>query len=190
MNVYDFDNTIYKGDSTLDFWLYCIGTHPIILIDIPKQIFAAIRYRFGLISKTKFKEVFFSFLKRVPNVDGEIERFWDRNQWKIKMWYIRQKKEDDLIISASPEFLLSDICKRMEIKNLIASDVDKHSGIFISDNCYGSEKANRFRKKFSDTPIDEFYSDSTSDEPLANLACRAFIVKSDAVTDWEGVSKR
>ena len=24
MNVYDFDGTIYNGDSTIDFYLYCI----------------------------------------------------------------------------------------------------------------------------------------------------------------------
>ena len=24
MNVYDFDQTIYHGDSTVDFYLYCV----------------------------------------------------------------------------------------------------------------------------------------------------------------------
>lgn len=24
MNVYDFDKTIYDGDSTIDFYLYCV----------------------------------------------------------------------------------------------------------------------------------------------------------------------
>lgn len=24
MNVYDFDGTVYRGDSTVDFWLFCL----------------------------------------------------------------------------------------------------------------------------------------------------------------------
>ena len=37
------------------------------------------------------------------------------------------KKDDDVIISASPEFLLKPICKKINIKYLIASNVDKNS---------------------------------------------------------------
>ena len=28
MNVYDFDGTIYDGDSTFDFYKYCMKKHP------------------------------------------------------------------------------------------------------------------------------------------------------------------
>ena len=28
MNVYDFDKTIYRGDSTMDFWRYCLKRYP------------------------------------------------------------------------------------------------------------------------------------------------------------------
>ena len=31
MNVYDFDKTIYKGDSTLDFYFFCLRKKPIII---------------------------------------------------------------------------------------------------------------------------------------------------------------
>ena len=28
MNVYDFDKTIYRGDSTVDFWRHCLRRYP------------------------------------------------------------------------------------------------------------------------------------------------------------------
>ena len=28
MNVYDFDKTIYAGDSTIDFWKFCMIRYP------------------------------------------------------------------------------------------------------------------------------------------------------------------
>lgn len=33
--------------------------------------------------------------------------------------------------------------------------------------------------------IDEFYSDSHSDDPLARLAKQAFLVKGEKLTPWE-----
>ena len=31
MNVYDFDDTIYAGDSTVDFFFYCLKKKPAIV---------------------------------------------------------------------------------------------------------------------------------------------------------------
>lgn len=35
MNVYDFDKTIYYGDSTADFYLFCLKRHKKILTLAP-----------------------------------------------------------------------------------------------------------------------------------------------------------
>ena len=32
MNVYDFDGTIYDGDSSVDFWLYSIRKKPSVFL--------------------------------------------------------------------------------------------------------------------------------------------------------------
>ncbi len=45
------------------------------------------------------------------------------------------RKEDDVIISASPEFLLRPICNRLGIRHLIASRVDARSGAYDGQNC-------------------------------------------------------
>lgn len=31
MNDYDFDNTVYEGNSSVDFWLFCMRKNPIIV---------------------------------------------------------------------------------------------------------------------------------------------------------------
>ena len=37
MNVYDFDNTLLRGDSTARFFAYCLGHYPRMWTDIPGQ---------------------------------------------------------------------------------------------------------------------------------------------------------
>jgi phosphoserine phosphatase len=51
-------------------------------------------------------------------------------------------------------------------------------------NCHGEEKVRRYREAFGDAPIDEFYSDSYSDTPLAKLAAKAYLVKGDKRLPW------
>ena len=68
---------------------------------------------------------------------------------------------------------------------MIASVVDINTGKYDGLNCYHEEKVKRFRTLYPDGHIDSFYSDSYSDEPLALLAKRAYIVKGDDITDWD-----
>ena len=44
MNVYDFDKTIYKNDSTADFFLYCLRKHPRIIAILPSIFTGLIKY--------------------------------------------------------------------------------------------------------------------------------------------------
>ena len=44
MNVYDFDKTIYDGDSTADFYLYALGKHKKNLLLAPSLATAAMKY--------------------------------------------------------------------------------------------------------------------------------------------------
>ena len=90
-----------------------------------------------------------------------------------------------MIISASPEFLLAPICKKLEIKHLIASKVDSKSGKYSGVNCHGKEKVRRFYEEFSDGEIDKFYSDSFSDTPMAEISKKAFLVNGNKITEWE-----
>ena len=41
IDVYDFDGTIYDGDSTADFVLFAIRRHPNVLLGLPRIARAA-----------------------------------------------------------------------------------------------------------------------------------------------------
>jgi len=183
MNVYDFDDTIYFGDSTVDFYKFCLKKKPHILLRFP--FFSGAMFRLGFYKKVVFKERFYGFLKCFDNIDELLEEFWDTHMKNIKQWYLKRQKSDDVIISASPEFLLRPICKRLGILNLMASVVDKKTGKYTGENCWGEEKVNRYRQVYENTVIDEFYSDSLSDEPLALISEKAYVITDEKVEEWD-----
>lgn len=74
------------------------------------------------------------------DVNELVESFWNDNQTKIYDWYLIQQSVEDIVISASQEFLLKPICQRLGINHLIATKVDIDSRKFFSENCYGWEK--------------------------------------------------
>ncbi len=185
MNAYDFDKTIYDGDSTADFYMFCLKKHKSIILLAPSLLCAFFRfYVFRRGTKTEFKEKMYRFLTKC-NTEKDVAEFWEKSCGKIKDFYIKQKKSDDVIISASPEFLLAPICKKLEIKHLIASKVDSKSGKYSGVNCHGKEKVRRFYEEFSDGEIDKFYSDSFSDTPMAEISKKAFLVNGNKITEWE-----
>ena len=184
MNVYDFDGTVYDGDSSVDFWVFCAKKRPRILLRLPAFALAFAKNRLGIIPKTRLKEAFFSFLKTMPADDALLEEFWAEHFSKVKAFYLETKKPDDVVISASPEFLLEPACALLGILPPIASRVDPGTGRFDGSNCRGEEKVARFEDAFPGASIDEFFSDSDADAPLAGLAKRAWRVDGTKVAPW------
>lgn len=183
MNVYDFDKTIYDGDSAIDFYLFCLKKQPCIIKKFPVQFWNFIRYKAKRIDKISFKEIFYSYFSCVKDIDEIVILFWKKNKNKIKQWYLNQKKNTDLIISASPSFLLEPICKELNV-NLISSVVDKNTGKYISNNCYGEEKVIRYNEIYKNKIINNFYSDSKSDLPVAKISKKSYIVKKNKIIEW------
>lgn len=184
MNVYDFDNTIFYGDSTARFYLFALKRHPCIIKFIPRLVIAFTKhYVFKIGTKTQFKEQMYSFLK-CCDINQDVKDFWDKNIKGIKSWYIHKQKADDVIISASPEFLILPVCQMLNIKYAMASIVNPKNGKYTGVNCHGAEKVRRFYERFPDGNIDEFYSDSYSDTPLAEISKASFIVKGENIRNW------
>ena len=184
MNVFDFDKTIYVRDSTADFIKFCMKRHKKALLYLPRIGFYALRfYAFRIGDKTEFKERMYAFFKAC-DTEKDVKEFWSTRADGIKDFYNKMKKADDIIISASPEFLLKPLEPIVGF-TVIASKVDPHTGKYTGKNCYHEEKVRRFRELYPYAQIDEFYSDSYSDEPLAKLAKRAYIVEGEKITDWD-----
>lgn len=112
-------------------------------------------YVFKKGTKTDFKEKMYRFLTYC-DTEKDVNDFWKEYIGNIKPFYLEQKKDDDVIISASPEFLLKPVCKRLKIKNLMASKVDMHSGKYSGVNCHGKEKVKRFYEAFPDGKLTIF----------------------------------
>ncbi len=184
MNVYDFDGTIYDGDSTIDFFVFSLKRNAKIRKCMPEILWTAIKYKVGKVGLNIFKEKFYSFVKYIDSLDEEVELFWETHHKKIKGWYLERKQETDVIISASPQWLLEPIAKQLEVE-LIASLVDPNTGKLLSKNCKGEEKVCRFTSKYEKGGIEKFYSDSKSDQPLAQMAQEAFLVKGDRIKPFK-----
>ena len=182
MNVYDFDKTIFRGDSSARFYAYCLLRTPRMLRRLPRLIFGAI---FVLPKdKQRFKEETFLFLNDLADPEKAVADFWKRNLCRVKRFYRESKRPDDVIASASPAFLLRPALERLGVSRLIASPVDARTGRYSGKNCHGEEKARRFRAEYPGETIDNFYSDSHSDDPMASIAARAWLVKGEKLTPW------
>ena len=124
------------------------------------------------------------FLSYLDNPDDCIKQFWDKYENKIKDFYIRQKRPDDVIISAGMEDFLAEICKRLEINNLVASTADYEKGK-ITRICHSKNKADIFRQLYGDAVIDEFYTDSKNDMPMIEIANKAYFVKKNKIMRYK-----
>lgn len=181
MNVYDFDKTIYPMDSASHFWRWCVARYPAALLAIPAAAPALPAFLRGdPAARGTLKERFFSFLRYVPDPERAASDFWDENFCRIYPWYLAQKRPDDLVISASPYFLIGEVCRRLEIR-CIATDMDPATGKLRGPNCWGAEKPVRFRAEYPDATVDGFWSDSFSDRPMMDLARSAYLMKKGAV---------
>lgn len=184
MNVYDFDKTIYDGDSTIDFWKFCAVRYPGILRALPNALLCGFQYRCLRGSLEDFKSAFLGFCRWIPNMESVVTCFWDKRWEQVCPWYLAQKQETDVVISASPDFLLRECCSRLGVK-LIATPVDQRTGRLLGQNCKGEEKAKRFRQIYPTAAVENFYSDSFSDAPMARIAQQSFLVRDGKLVPWK-----
>ncbi len=187
MNVYDWDNTIYRGDSTFGFVRFCYAKRPKSLMNLPRTLFFGILYGLHIVPKLVFKENLYRMFSYIDDMEQTVDEFTSSHMDHIKPFYRERHREDDVVISASPEFLIRSFCEKAGIRTCMASRVDIRTGKYSGLNCHGEEKVVRFREVFPDGTVGEFYSDSRSDDPLARLADEAWLVKGDELKPWRSV---
>ena len=185
MNVYDWDDTIYRGDSTFGMVKYAYTHRPKTLLSIPRTAVCGLLFVLKLMPKQTFKENLFHMFTLIPDMETFVDEYTSSHLDHVKNWYKEQQKDDDLVISASPEFLIRSFCDKVGIKHVMASPVDLHTGKYNGQNCHGEEKVLRYRSVYGETPIQEFYSDSRSDTPLAKISEKAYLVKGDERKEWD-----
>ena len=68
MNVYDFDKTIYRGDSTVDFWRHCLRRYPGAARALPGTLAKALAFRQGRCSRGLGRDPSIRCFLRTPSL--------------------------------------------------------------------------------------------------------------------------
>ena len=186
MNVFDFDNTIYNGESTLDLFFYYIVRKPWLVKHIGTVLKAFARYKKGDVALPEVIERYIPMVEkdalRVFDFENDPKKFWDKHERKIKPLYNELRSDDDLIITASPDFSVEEICRRLGIKRWLTSRVDRETGKILFANIR-ENKIKAFREAYGDAEIDNFYTDSPENDAwLIDIARHAFVVRGNQVT--------
>ncbi len=185
MNVYDFDETLYDGESSVEFFLYYFRVDPSLVKFLPGVIKALFLYKAEKITLDEFlndygKQVEDYIATHKNEFERTVKSFWDKKITKIKPFYFGIQKPDDVVITASPDFLIREACNRLGIENLISTKIDLVSGK-IEAPCFRESKIERFREVYPTEAIDDFYTDSMNDRFLMPFAKRVFIVKGSKI---------
>lgn len=178
MRVFDFDGTIYDGESLFDLYLYSARHDPKVFRYIAPVLRYAVKYKLGRATLEqmeygvgKMTEGYLTELsrsKRVASVEQLVDDFWDRYYARIKPWC--QPESDDVILTASFDLTVGEACRRLGVRNLVASEVDVGT-MKVTYLNFSTNKAKRFRELYGpDVVIDEFYTDSKFDQPMIDMA--------------------
>lgn len=185
INIYDFDKTIYKNDSCVDFIKYTLKKHPFLMsFIIIKSIPSMIMYLFNKKYLKKMKENLLSIITKINDFENYIEKFWDKHEKNINSWYLNQKKETDIIISANFDFIINPICKRMKLQNIISTKIDLKTAKIIGNQCRKEEKVKVLKEKYPNILVGETYSDSKNDIPLLEIGNPGYVVKGEKLEKY------
>ena len=193
LSVYDFDKTIYNGETLNDFYRFYLIKKPWKIYTVFFQLWYFLLYVLKIINLEKLKENFLRFLngENTGELKKLIREFWEKKESKINLWVkdeiLKNKKETEILvaISASPTFLIIDRLRLMGFDVVIGTDFlfesTKFHSHITSKNCKNYEKVKRLDKWAEDNNIQydivNFYSDSIADKPLFDLAEHKYWIK-------------
>lgn len=186
MNVYDFDNTIFNGDTEDRFFDYIFARRKDLWIYKLSHDFWEMFYKCRWIeNKTWIREIQYLVLRKLDNVDEMIDGYCEESFQYIQDWYLEVKRPDDVIATGSPEFLVAPILKKLGVTGLVATNQDKYTGKITGHFANYGYKVDEFQKKYNLDDIDEFYSDAWSDHYIAKYAKKAYLVHDGGQhTEW------
>ena len=184
MNIYDFDDTIYNGDTNRDILMYGFKKHPFLVLKALKKAKKLQKdYKRGVIEFERVKEAMLSFIFKIKNYPKFINDFVDSHMKNIKPWYISRRTQNDIVISASYELWIMQFCKRLGIRYVIATKTD-NEGRIIGKNCKGAEKLKRLASVIPNAVIVSAYSDSSCDIPILEAARTAYVVEGNKLITY------
>lgn len=183
MRVFDFDNTIYNGESVFEFYLFSIKYNPKVAKYVPLAVFNLLKYKLGKTTMQDLEDAvknYSSFyMNSFDNKEKLVQDFWNSHMKKIKPWY--KPQADDVIITANFNMLIDEACNRLGVKNCICSIINRKT-LKVEYLNFKENKRKTFLEKYKNCKIDEFYTDTMLDKPMIDVAERAYLVKGNKIT--------
>lgn len=180
IDVYDFDGTIYDGDSTVDFVRFALRRHPLVIAGLPRVARAAIRLAAGRSGLTQFKSALFHEMSRRFSLEAEADAFWksERTRAKLGAWFAGTPRDLPIVIaSASPEFELCHAARLLGVSRLIGTQCDLKTGELTGPNCKGEQKIAQIREAIGEFEVRAMYTDDErADAALLAIAREKYIV--------------
>ena len=199
--VYDFDRTIYGGETGVNFSTFYLKKYPLksilFLIKYSKNL---LFYLLKIINLTTLKERYFKFLETHSKEEIEelVADFWETKKHKIYSWtkdeLEKNKKECEMVIvsSTSPLFLIEKFLLSLGYDKVFGTNfVNDNKETFIAkidgENNKGDEKVKKLNKWAKENDfeyeITEFYSDSLADKPLYDISKKTYWIKNGVKLD-------
>ena len=180
MKAFDFDNTIYRGESSIDLAVYMIRNNRKIILYLPMIFTNLVKYKLCMIGREEMETILNDFCQAVMGDKDEvpkiIETFWRTHAHKLNRGILKLISPEDIIITAGPDVLINGIRDRLHTDHIISSEVDLNTGRFTYLN-FKDNKVRRYREIYGDIPIDVLYTDSYNDQALMEISERVFLVK-------------
>ena len=193
--VYDFDKTIYGGESGTNFFTYYLRNYPLkgLLFGLT-YLKEVLFYLIKITDLKRLKERFFIFLESHSNeeIENIVDGFWKEYGKKMYSWTQEElrenRKEADLVIvtSATPLFLLERLIPEMGYDMVFGTEFkgdgkEKFAAEIKGENNKGMEKVRKLDKWAKENNIEyeiiKFYSDSLADKPLYDIAEKKYWIK-------------
>ena len=109
-----------------------------------------------------FKKIAFNFVSLI-NTEKTVKKYWDKHEKDIYDFFKPENRDPShksVLISASPDFLIEEIAKRMQIDYCIASPHSRKNGHLLGKVCRKDEKVRRLNEILPDVEVENVYSDS------------------------------
>ncbi len=183
MNAYDFDNTIYNGESIVDFFLFCISKDLKLLIYLPAAVNLLRKYKKNKLDIVVLEKYIEKFMTRVIDVEKYevyIEEFWKKNKHKLKPEFLDMIKKDDIIITGCPSFLFDYIRHMINTDNILCSEFDLKTKD-LKYVCLGKNKVDLLNKYYPNVKIKKFYTDSMMDTPMMKISEEVYFVDKNEI---------
>lgn len=181
LDIYDFDKTVVPFDSGSTFLIFCFLRYPYLFLLLPFYCIMGLLYGLHILKLAQFKKYIFLFVRFIP-LERAVKAFWDKHEKDVFPWFRPENRARyTVVISASPDFLLTEIARRLKIDTLLCTRHNPKTGTLLYENCRGDEKVRRFFEVFPDgAEVQCVYSDSyRHDRPIFSLGKRCFHIEKD-----------